>query len=164
MFTYDWSQFKQRILVDARLKEIYQAWTTSRLIEKWFVKKSGFVSPEGKPLANDEAVTANCNYSFEWFGYDLTETGKILETDGKSLLRFTFSGECTVTVKLTDVEEQTLVELKQENIPTDEETKVKYHLNCQTGWTFFLANLKSVFEGGVDLRNKDEKMKGVLNN
>lgn len=30
--------------------------------------------------------------------------------------------------------------------------------------SFFLLNLKSVYEGGIDLRNKDSNFKGMLNN
>jgi hypothetical protein len=32
-------------------------------------------------------------------------------------------------------------------------------VQCQLGWTFYLANLKSVIEGGVDLRNKNVDLK-----
>jgi hypothetical protein len=38
-----------------------------------------------------------------------------------------------------------------------------YHLGCKTGWTFYLANLKSLMEGGIDLRNKNEKIQRVIN-
>jgi hypothetical protein len=31
------------------------------------------------------------------------------------------------------------------------------------GWVFYLANLKSFPEGGIDLRNKNEKLKSVIN-
>jgi len=53
--------------------------------------------------------------------------------------------------------------LWQENIPTDEKAKVSWHLGCATGWTFYLTNLKSILEGGLDLRNKDELLTNVVN-
>lgn len=37
-------------------------------------------------------------------------------------------------------------------------------LGCSNGWTFYLTNLKSVYEGGLDLRNKDEKLSAMINN
>jgi hypothetical protein len=56
-----------------------------------------------------------------------------------------------------------IVELVQTEIPTDDRGKHYWHLGCKTGWTFYLANLKSLFEGGVDLRNRDEGLKNVVN-
>jgi hypothetical protein len=32
-----------------------------------------------------------------------------------------------------------------------------------TGWTFYLANLKSVLEGGLDLRNKNARLQRLVN-
>jgi hypothetical protein len=55
------------------------------------------------------------------------------------------------------------VELVQEEIPTDENGKQIFHLGCKSGWTFYLANLKSIFEGGIDLRNRNTKLQDVLN-
>ena len=36
-------------------------------------------------------------------------------------------------------------------------------MGCLEGWTFYLTNLKSVIEGGLDLRNKNLDIKGVIN-
>jgi hypothetical protein len=55
------------------------------------------------------------------------------------------------------------VELVQENIPDDESGKLTWHVGCKTGWTFYLANMKSLYEGGIDLRNKNENLQQVLN-
>ncbi|RZK15239.1 MAG: SRPBCC domain-containing protein, partial [Pedobacter sp.] len=55
-------------------------------------------------------------------------------------------------------------ELTQKNIPTDENSKRNIRLGCHNGWSFYLINLKSVFEGGLDLRNKDNRFKPMLNN
>ena len=55
------------------------------------------------------------------------------------------------------------MELTQEKIPLDEESKVNYHLGCMEGWTFYLANLKSILEGGIDLRNKNVNLTKVIN-
>ena len=31
------------------------------------------------------------------------------------------------------------------------------HKGCETGWTFFLTNLKSYLEHGIDLRSHDRR-------
>ena len=54
-------------------------------------------------------------------------------------------------------------ESKQYNIPTDETGKTDYHIGCREGWVFYLANLKSIQEGGIDLRNKNPGIKKVIN-
>jgi len=35
-------------------------------------------------------------------------------------------------------------------------------VGCGEGWTFYLANLNSYLQGGIDLRNKNEKIQGVI--
>ncbi|MOA18137.1 hypothetical protein D3C78_1384290 [compost metagenome] len=99
-----------------------------------------------------------------WFGYDdeTIERGQVLEVNGKDFLKFTFGKAGVVSVELKQEEGETVVEITQSEIPTDERSKVYYHLGCSEGWTFYLANLKSVTEGGIDLRNKNEKIKRVV--
>ena len=60
-------------------------------------------------------------------------------------------------------EGETIVELTQFNIELDDRSKSIFHVGCMQGWTFYLANLKSIMEGGIDLRNKNEKLKRMMN-
>ena len=69
--------------------------------------------------------------------------------------------KCTVAIKKEG--DNNIVELVQDSIPTDEQGMHYWHLGCKTGWTFYLANLKSMLEGGLDLRNRDESLKNVIN-
>ena len=69
-----------------------------------------------------------------------------------------------VDIKLKTINEYVIVELTQKNIPTDNQSKQGIRLGCEAGWSFFLVNLKSVYEGGLDLRNKDSSLKGMINN
>ena len=52
----------------------------------------------------------------------------------------------------------------QKDIPTDDESKQGIRLGCHSGWSFYLVNLKSVYEGGLDLRNKDDALGVMVNN
>ena len=56
-----------------------------------------------------------------------------------------------------------MVTLTQEEVIFEEDPNENLYVQCGEGWTFYLANLKSVYEGGLDLRNKDIEIKGVLN-
>ena len=115
--------------------------------------------------ANDEFVQKGDVYRWLWHGWpdEVVELGEILECNGTDLFKFKFgyAGDCTV--KIYTEENERIVELVQENIPTDEKAKTSWHLGCKTGWTFYLANLKSLLEGGIDLRNKNEKIQQVIN-
>lgn len=68
-----------------------------------------------------------------------------------------------VAVKILNEEGAVVVQLEQENIPADDNSKTNYFVGCGEGWTFYLANLKSILEGGIDLRNKNENIKRVVN-
>ena len=74
-----------------------------------------------------------------------------------------FSGGCIVTVTLKEMQKETICQLTQE-MPMPEEKEQRYYfIECGEGWTFYLANLKSVLEGGLDLRNRNEKLYKVIN-
>jgi uncharacterized protein YndB with AHSA1/START domain len=162
---FDWSRFKVRVNVNAPFETLYKAWATRAGMEFWFLRMCEYKKPDGTLRGNDEFVQAGDTYSWRWFGYsdEVIEHGKILECNGKDHFKFSFgkAGDCSVTIKKELGE--TIVELTQENVPTDEKGKQYYHLGCKTGWTFHLADMKSLYEGGPDLRNKNENLKEMLN-
>src|SRR5687768_7293438 len=163
--TYDWSKFVCRINVNAPTKKIYDAWTMPALQERWFLSETNYV-PEDEEIRDRESnVQKNDLYKWHWYGYskEVMEKGTVLEANGTDLFQFTFAGETIVTVILKTEDGENIVELWQENIPKTEVGKVNYHLNCMQGWTFYLANLKSFLEGGIDLRNKNESLKQMIN-
>jgi hypothetical protein len=165
MSEYDWSKFSARIDVKADKADIYRAWATRVGLERWFLRVAGFVGPGDETRGAHENIQRGDHYRWLWHGYDDTaaERGVIEEANGHDLLRFTFAGSCLVSVRVTVEGAVTMVELQQENIPLDEASRARYHLGCLTGWTFYLANLKSVLEGGIDLRNKNLNVRGVIN-
>jgi uncharacterized protein YndB with AHSA1/START domain len=162
---YDWSSFTKRITIKAKPHDIYRAFATQAGLEKWFLRLAEFTKPDLSHRGKDYQVQKGDTYHWLWFGYtdDVNENGKILEANGKDLLQFSFSGGSIVTVRIYTELTHVVAELKQEHIALTEESKVNYHLGCSTGWSFYLANLKSLLEGGIDLRNKDEAISDVVN-
>lgn len=154
--SYDWSQFSQKIKIKSSLAVIYKSWTTRSGLELWFLRMAEF-SRNGEVIDNNESVAAGDTYRWRWHGYpdDITETGKILETNGKDSLSFVFgnAGIVTVNIKYLD-DDLSEMEIIQSEIPTDEISKQNYHVGCSNGWTFYRCNIKSILEGGLDLRNK----------
>ena len=164
MKDFDWTSFVKRIAVKANLADIYSAWTLSAEIEKWFLEKAEFYDAEGDLLGANTPVTQGCTYKWYWFLFPDDMQGRILDANGNNHIRFTFEGECIVDINLEEQDGYTIIELTQRNIPTDDNSKKNIRLGCANGWAFYLTNLKSVYEGGIDLRNKDENLTGMINN
>ena len=164
MENFNWSQFSKRIIIKSDLKTVYDSWTKSGKLEKWFLSKAVFISKEDNLISASDNVISECKYKWNWFAQNYYDEGNITQTNGFDFIEFSFEGNCKVQVKLTEVKDQILVELTQSEIPIDDKSKENIRLGCAFGWTFYLLNLKSVLEGGIDLRNKDSELIGVINN
>jgi len=164
MDNYNWTSFTKKIAVKSTVSALYAAWTIPQEVEKWFLSKALYKKSEGTAVKMDEKVDVGDTYEWSWYLYDVVEKGKIIAANGKDQMKFTFAGDCIVEINLTQDTDHVLVELTQRNIPTDNQSKKNIRIGCDSGWSFFLVNLKSIYEGGIDLRNKDKNLKGMLNN
>lgn len=161
----DWSKFVLKIPVNAEIRQVYDLWATPAGLESFFLRQALFTGADGAAKSKEQPIAKGDTYLWRWHGYpdSVTETGTVLETNGKDFLQFTFGKAGTVSVTAKTVEDTTVVELIQDNIPTDEDSKFNFHIGCQGGWLFYLVNLKSLLEGGIDLRNRNEKLTSVIN-
>jgi uncharacterized protein YndB with AHSA1/START domain len=165
METYNWKQFIKRITIKAEARDIFNMWTTQQGLEKWFLKSAEFKLSAGISRQKNEAAQKDDRYKWLWFGYDdsIAEEGKILSSNNEDELQFSFSGGCIVKVIIKQEAGETICELQQ-TMPMGNETEQRhFFIECGKGWTFYLANLKSILEGGIDLRNKNEKIQNVIN-
>jgi uncharacterized protein YndB with AHSA1/START domain len=160
----NWSEFKLRVNINAPVNKVYSAWTSSAGLMSWFLRKAIFHSANGTMRKADEPVVAGDQYEWYWHGYpdSVVEKGKIVSANEKDKFVFTFSLGCPVTISIYTQCDETIVELVESNLPTDEETMRKHYVGDSKGWIFYLANLKSVLEGGLDLRNKKEELTNVI--
>jgi uncharacterized protein YndB with AHSA1/START domain len=161
---FNWSEFTKQITVKADMQTVYDAWTKSGMIEQWFLSRCTYMDEEGNPIAPDTYVAEGGKYSWHWFAYEEGDQGSILAANGKDYFAFTFVGDCKTEVTLSETEGEILVSITQSEIPLDDESKKNIRLGCAFGWTFYLINLKSVLEGGIDLRNKNTNITAVVNN
>ena len=164
MDNFNWTQFSKRIFINTEIALAYDFWTKSVELEKWFLSKSIFFLKNGKEIPPSENVLPESKYNWNWFAQNHFEEGIVLTANGIDLIEFSFAGECKVQVKLSKENNKVLVELTQTEIPLDNISKENVRLGCAFGWTFYLLNLKSVLEGGLDLRNKNTELTGVVNN
>jgi uncharacterized protein YndB with AHSA1/START domain len=151
-----WTSFKVAGDYNTDIRSLYEAWATPGGFEKWFLRKANFYTIPMRTREPDEFIMKEDTYEWYWHGYDdeTVETGQILEANGTDFLKFTFAGGSIVSVGITSRNGVSIVELTQENIPLEDDPSKNLFVQCQVGWTFYMANLKSVIEGGVDLRNK----------
>lgn len=165
MSGYDWSRFSQRITINADKASIYKLWATQQGLEKWFLRSAVFHNTNDVKRKRPEFVHQGDQYIWMWHGYsdDVKESGSILLANGTDTLKFLFSGNSQVTIKIYLERDEMICELTQQNIPIDEKSKQNLHIGCMMGWNFYLTNLKSILEGGIDLRNKNERIVQVIN-
>jgi uncharacterized protein YndB with AHSA1/START domain len=142
-FKYDWSEFTLKAAYNASPAKLFKLWTKENELCKWFLVSAKMELRKGG------------EYEWEWM-MGAREKGKVLAVKKNSLFRFTFAGGIC-EVKFRRAGKGCLVILRQYDIPIDEKHKVGTHLSCSIGWTFFLTNLKSYIETGVDLREYDQK-------
>ncbi len=169
METYDWSSFEKKIYINAPVSKIYTCLATQEGMESWFLRQCTYTDVNGKSLKVTEEARAGDLYTFIWHGWpdNVFEKGHILQANGSDVFCFTFTGngstDMKVLISLSEEKGLTCVKLKQYDIPVDEKSRVHWHLGCLEGWLFYLVNLKSVLEGGIDLRNKDLALTQVIN-
>lgn len=156
MVDNNWTKFTIKADFNTDVRSIYQAWSTPEGLESWFLRKANFYAIAGRLREPHESIIKEDVYEWYWHGYDdrAVEKGEVLEVNSIDFVKFTFSGGSVVSVSIESKNGLTIVELTQENIPEETDPSKNLFVQCQIGWTFYLANLKSIIEGGIDLRNK----------
>lgn len=165
MNEFDWSRFTVRIPINSTVSKIFEYWNSSKGLEFWFLRKADSWNETGKLLDKSSDLEPGYTYTWFWEGWDdnTKEVGKILENNHKDKIKFSFGNAGNVAINIIKENKYTVLELIQDEIPVDEYSKHNYHVGCKTGWTFHIANLKSIIENGHDLRNKDMGLKNVIN-
>lgn len=149
----NWNSFTKRIGINKSIELVYRCWAIKKEIETWFLEKADFSA--GNNLRQpDELVQKGDNFKWKWNNWDFTEEGQVLDANGKDIISFTFGTGGIVTVTLKEINDTTEVILTQEDIPTDEKSKLDIYVGCATGWTFWLTNLKAYLEHGITLHEK----------
>ncbi len=165
MSPFNWKQFTKRITIKAPPKSIYDAWATQQGLESWFLRLAQFTKPDGILRPKNQHIEAGDKYRWLWFGYDdsAVEAREIVSANGWNQLKFEFSGGCLVTVSVQQEDGENICELIQQ-MPMDDVNEQQYfYIECGKGWTFYMTNLKSTLEGGIDLRNKNQKLQQLIN-
>ena len=160
----DFSQFKLRVNVKASVEDVYKAWGTTAGLNSWFIGKMVFTDERGVVRPDNALVQAGDEYacSFVTAPDKVIIKGKVLKANEKDVFSFSFSKNCPVTISIYSEHGETIVELIESNVPNEEGVVVRQYVSDSKGWIFYLVNLKSVLEGGLDLRNRNDEIKNVI--
>jgi uncharacterized protein YndB with AHSA1/START domain len=170
----NWSEFRLRVNIRVPLEKVYPAWATPAGLESWFLRKAlmtggadASAAAAGKAAFRpaNEPIQKGDRYEWYWHGYpdSVMEKGAITAANGKDHFAFTFAMDCPVSVSLFREHDETIVELVESSLPVrGEEALIKRYIGDSKGWIFYLTNLKSILEGGIDLRNHREELKNVI--
>ncbi len=152
----NWTKFTVTADFNTDARSIYDAWATPAGLESWFLRKAEFYTIMGRLREPEEYILKEDTYAWYWHGFDdgTVEKGQVLEVNNIDFLKFTFTSGTIVSLNIKSSNALTNVEWTQENIKEEPDPSKNLFVQCQTGWTFYLANLKSIVEGGIDLRNK----------
>jgi len=159
------TKFIKRISVHATPEEVFKAWSTQQGLESWFLRRAEFTKTDGTMRGKNEPIQGGDKYLWIWHGYgdDVYEQRKIVHSNGVDQLSFEFTGNCLVTINSKTERGETICELIQERIPFSDDITDSLYILCGEGWTFYLTNLKSILEGGIDLRNKNMELTKLVN-
>jgi hypothetical protein len=161
----DFSQFKLRVNIRTSIEDAYKAWATPAGLNSWFIGKMVFTDEKGVVRPDDAPVQPGDEYTcaFARSPESILVRGKVLRANGKNLFSFSFSKNCPVTISIYSEHGETIVELIESNVPNEEDVVVRQYVSDSKGWIFYLVNLKSILEGGLDLRNRSTEIKNVIN-
>ena len=170
---FDWSQFHLGIIIKARPETLYDLWTTSEGLTRWFLRSAAFAPSDGPPAnrrqiselppfeelnerPDGERCRPNDRYHWEWhYNGGLVCEDWIIASRPPTKLTFGFGDRMEVEILLRKQGAFCEVNLRQYNIPTTLQARSSIHMGCRIAWAFFLTNLKSIAEGGLDLRETD---------
>jgi len=162
MTSLDWTQFTKRIDIKASKDKIFGAWNSQEEIEKWFLRQAQFFDEDDNPISRLSSLTPGSRYEWLWHGSDYLAKGEVLKNNESDFLSFSFMG-AVVEVFVKTEGEHNILELIQKDINADDDQGKNGYIECVRGWTFYVANLKSYLEGGIDLRNRDFSLQNLIN-
>ncbi|MEX2244528.1 MAG: SRPBCC domain-containing protein [Fimbriimonadaceae bacterium] len=151
--------FILKIWIKRDAEAIQRFWTRSDDLVRWFLASAKYFDASGAEVS---IAVPGGTYEWRWIEGTTDRSSVKAVEHGRIVLGWMHDkGEIELT--FTQSSGETMVELKQTIETGSVEDRLSDQIGCQLGWTFFLANLKSVSEGGLDLREKDPARVPVLN-
>ena len=148
---FNLQSFTHSIYLNKSAGEVFDYIAKSNGFTKWFIGGASYVSPEGDVRNSDDYVQREDNMELKWQNKDFFTKGIVLDVHENELFSFTFGSLFNVTITLKPDNGRTLFTLTQKYNKGAIQNDFA-HINCCVCWVFFMTNLKSVIENGIDLR------------
>lgn len=150
----DTSRFTKRIRIKCLPEEAFERWVTDKGLESWFLSRAAFSSGERAQVGD--------RFDLAWSDGS-SDYGEVVAFEEPKLFEFTwYEGRGKVRAAFSAVDTGTLVEVTQ-IVAGEGERQIEEFMDCRDGWTFMLTNLKCILEGGMDLRETDPNLPGLVN-
>jgi uncharacterized protein YndB with AHSA1/START domain len=147
-----WKRFTQIIYVEAPIDTVYASMTTAKGMTGWSSMEAALTAADGTAVPPGEPAVPGTRFHLLWHtGHD--ESGEFLEANGTDRLRYTFGEGIEVAFDLEEVDDGTTKVMLVQTQDRSDDENLKILLGFKEGWGFYLTNLKSVLEGGLDLRD-----------
>ena len=101
---FDWGKFIRRLYIKTDSQTAFNFIATSQGLSSWFLQRANYFSPQGTMRAKNELTLKNDQYDWKWFYKNHNLKGKVLETNNKNFIKFTF-GSSLVSFELKDTKE-----------------------------------------------------------
>lgn len=160
--SFNLNEFRHSIYLNAALEEVYTIAASAAGICKWFMGRAVYTEPDGRELGSSENAYEGCSFCWKWLEKDLEIDGRVLKSERNNKFSFTFGKSFEVSFILENSGGRILFTLHQK-YAADAEKNDFAQINCCTCWVFFLTNLKSVIENGIDLRETAVKDDTLVN-
>lgn len=134
---------EQSYYFKAKAGKVFNALTDSKMLTKWFLSKAKVIPEKGR------------SYSFNWIGgYHMTGKVKRFEPDKSVSYSWhdNVNGKMVETLASFRVDKKgngALLKLHHSGFKDPE-----HFADCSSRWGYYLTNMKSVLDHGVDLRSK----------
>jgi uncharacterized protein YndB with AHSA1/START domain len=135
---------EQAYFLEAPPETVFQALTDPKILVKWFLSKAKLVQRKGG------------SYTFDWIG-GYRMTNKVKRFEPNKTVSFSWidklkNGEVartTASFVMAKKGNGTMLKLRHTGFKDPE-----HFADCSSRWAYYLTNMKSVLDHGVDLRSK----------
>jgi uncharacterized protein YndB with AHSA1/START domain len=133
---------------EAPPERVFASLTVPKELTKWFLASATLTPRKGG------------SFRFKWLEGDYVMNGKVLDFDRPRGVRYAWIDrfgskvfKTEVTFALTPKGKGTMLRVTHRGFKSGKKWVALYG-GIQSGWTYYLLNLKSVLEHGTDLRSK----------
>ncbi|HRI44073.1 MAG TPA: hypothetical protein PLL78_13000 [Fimbriimonadaceae bacterium] len=153
----NWDRLELEIDLVAPVKVVAWHWTSSAGLTRWLAVECTFVGLEGDTLAEAEAAETGARFRCLRAGGTIEE-GELVQADKRGFA-FGFADGSRIDLRLLSRKGRTALAFRH---VTPGAAFEDYCDNLRS-WTFYLTNLKSIVEGGLDLRELEPDRTGLVN-